>query len=161
MCLTRDLCCHFCSPKFFLSIQQMRMNSTTLWKSLHLSLSRCRQDIGHVPWATRYLHDRRERLLLPRRLQSLVHGHQVEQLHLVLTAAAELHKHPLEDLLGLVAEGGTEQTQAAGRFLSQLMEEFTAVRTNTVSLTHTPSPRLKSDSSDQGHDKSSRRTRLW
>lgn len=82
--------------------------------------------------AVQYLHDGRERFLLPCHLQSLVYGHQVKQLHLVLTAAAELQKHPLVDFLGLVAEGSAEQTQAAGRFLSQLMEEFTAVRTRVT-----------------------------
>ncbi len=78
----------------------------------------------------KYLHHRWKSLLLPCRFKCLVHCHQEEKLHLILCGHTELEEHPLEDPLGFITEGGTEQSQAGRSLLPELLQELTTVRPN-------------------------------
>jgi len=79
----------------------------------------------------RYLHDWGEGLPLASCLQSPVRGDQIQKLDLVAAAAAELQEEPLEDALGLVADGATQQPQAGRRLLSHLPQQLTAAKKRT------------------------------
>ena len=89
-----------------------------------------------------YLHDLGEGLPLSGRLQAPLHGDQVQQLHLVPAGAAELQKEPLEDALGLVADGSTQEAQASRGLLPHLPQQLTAAETGWGTIWATTSRRV-------------------
>ena len=89
-----------------------------------------------------YLHDLGEGLPLSGRLQAPLHGDQVQQLHLVPAGAAELQKEPLEDALGLVADGSTQEAQASRGLLPHLPQQLTAAEAGWGTIWATTSRRV-------------------